>query len=153
MHTRYPCMILSMATRSTRRAGEAIPGPGPDWLQKIRRAPPHPGSVFRELYRQHGTDEEISQAECARRMGISINRLNEIEREKRGLSPETAVLLSALTGVTAEFWYQLQANHDLWQAMQSMRSRAKKIKRIYPPKSPSRPREQATVRRLLHSTG
>lgn len=111
-----------------------IPGPGPDWLQKLRTAPPHPGTVFRDFYRQRGTAEEISQAECARRMGMSINRLNEIERGKRGVSAETAVLLSALTGVSAEFWYRLQANHDLWNAMQSMRSRAKKITRIRPPK-------------------
>jgi antitoxin HigA-1 len=126
-------MILSM-TRTTAGPRKSIPGPGADWLQKIRKAPPHPGTVFRKLYRQHGTPEEISQAECARRMGMSINRLNEIERGKRGVSPETAVLLCALTGVSAEFWYRLQANHDLWNAMQSMRSRAKKIPRIYPSK-------------------
>ena len=100
----------------------------------MKTAPPHPGGVFREYYRQAGTEEEISQAECARRMGISLNRLNEIEREKRGVSPETAVLLGALTGASAEFWYTLQCNHDLWNALQSVGPAAKKIKRLRPPK-------------------
>ena len=90
-----------------KRATKSIPV-GPDWLED-QAAPPHAGAVFREFYRQAGTEDEISQAECARRMGMSSNRLNEIEREKRGVSPETAVLLGALTGVSAEFWYRLRA--------------------------------------------
>lgn len=125
-------MMVTRRRPSAKRAASSII-PGPAGLGEMRKAPPHPGGVFRDLYRQAGTDEEISQAECASRMGISVNRLNEIEREKRALSPETAVLLSALTGVSAEFWYQLQANHDLWNAMQATRARAKKIKRIGPP--------------------
>ncbi|MGE0705847.1 MAG: HigA family addiction module antitoxin [Vicinamibacterales bacterium] len=88
-------------------------------LRRFKRPPAHPGEVFREDYRQVGTDEEISQAECARRMGITQNRLNEIERGRRGVSPETAVLLDALTGVSAETWLTMQMRHDLWHAMQS----------------------------------
>jgi addiction module HigA family antidote len=68
-------------------------------------------------------------------MGMSTNRLNEIEREKRGVSAETAVLLGALTRVDAEFWYRLQSHHDLWNALQKVGPQAKKIKPLRPPKS------------------
>lgn len=106
---------------------KSIPMP-PDWLRRMKAAPPHPGIIFREFYRQAGTRDEVSQAECARRMGISINRLNEIERGKRGVSPETAVLLEALTGASAEMWCNLQMHHALWNALKSMRARAQKVK-------------------------
>lgn len=104
----------------------------PDWLHRMKRAPTHPGLTFREMFRQAGTPKEVSQAECARRMGISTNRLNEIERGKRGVSPETAVLFGALTRTSPEFWHKMQGNHDLWHALQRMKSQAKKIKPLYP---------------------
>jgi addiction module HigA family antidote len=112
---------------------KSIPMPA-DWLQRMKRPPTHPGDIFREFYRQAGTEHEFSQAECARRMGMSTNRLNEIERGKRGVSPETAVLISALTNTSAEFWCSLQNNHALWHAYQSTKARAKKIKPLYPKK-------------------
>jgi len=118
-----------MATK-TKRATKSIPL-SPLWLNDMKRAPTHPGEIFRHEFRQAGTAEEVSQAECARRMGISVNRLNEIERGKRGVTPETAVLLSALTGASAQMWTSLQSNHDLWNAMQSMKARAKKIKPMF----------------------
>lgn len=120
-----------------KRATKSIPL-DPLWLKDMKRAPTHPGVIFREYYRQAGTDKEISQAECARRMRMSLNRLNEIERGKRGVSPETAVLLSALTGTSAEFWFKLQGNHDLWNAMQAMKVQAKKIKPLWPAKVPKK---------------
>lgn len=127
-------MIAGMGTKTTKRASQSIPGPGPDFFKKMKRAPSHAGAIFREFYRQAGTDEEVSQAECARRMGMSTNRLNEIERGKRGVTPETALLFSALTGTTAQFWVDIQNAHDLWQAWQKMQPELKKVKRLGPVK-------------------
>jgi addiction module HigA family antidote len=39
--------------------------------------------------------------------------VNEIVRGKRGVSPETAWLLSGALGTTPKFWANLQAQHDL----------------------------------------
>jgi addiction module HigA family antidote len=64
-------------------------------------------------------------------MGMSSNRLNEIERGKRGVSPETAVLFAALTSTEPAFWCRLQSNHELWNAMQSMKAKAKAIKPLW----------------------
>lgn len=122
---------MAMATKTAKREPKNIPGPGPDFFKKMRVAPAHAGGIFREFYRQAGTDQEVSQAECARRMGMSTNRLNEIERGKRGVTPETALLFSAVTGTTAQFWMNLQTAHDLWKAWQTMKPQLKKIEPIF----------------------
>lgn len=83
-------------------------------LAQMRRAPTHPGAMFEEEYRK---PSGISQADAARRMKMSTNRLNEIVKGKRAVTAETALLFEALTGSSAEFWLTLQARHDLWHAM------------------------------------
>ena len=79
----------------------------------LQRPPTHPGAVFEEEYRK---PSGISQAEAARRMGMSANRLNEIVAGKRAVTAETAVLFEVETGVAARFWLQLQLDVDLWAA-------------------------------------
>lgn len=97
-----------------------------DWLAHMRQPPPHPGVYFREI--RQGQASPISTRAAAARMGISNNRLNEIELGQRSVTPETAVLFEAMTGISAETWCKLQMHHDLWHAMQV----AKKIKRLLP---------------------
>jgi addiction module HigA family antidote len=92
------------------------PDRGADLL-RMRRPPTHPGEIFEEEYRK---PSGISQAEAARRMNMSMNRLNEIVKGKRGVTAETAVLMGALTGADPRFWLHLQADHDLWHALQKM---------------------------------
>jgi antitoxin HigA-1 len=60
----------------------------------------------------------ISQVEAARRLGISLNRLNEIVLEKRGVSADTALRLSKLLKTSPQFWMHLQADWDLHQAVE-----------------------------------
>jgi len=98
-----------------------------DWLAQMRQPPPHPGVVFREQFREP-QDPKISTRAAAARMGISNNRLNEIELGKRSVTPETAILFEAMTGFGATAWCKMQMHHDLWHAMQA----AKKIKRLLP---------------------
>lgn len=66
------------------------------------------------------TAEHDAQAEAARRMGMSLNRLNEIVAGKRGVTAETALLFAALTDTTPQLWMHLQADHDLWHALRSV---------------------------------
>lgn len=84
-------------------------------LARMRRAPTHPGEVFEEEFRK---PSGISQAEAARRMAMSTNRLNEIVAGKRGVTAETAVLFGALTNTSPEMWARMQADYDVWHAMQ-----------------------------------
>jgi addiction module HigA family antidote len=60
---------------------------------------------------------DIGQADAARRLGVSLNRLNEIILGKRGISADTALRLSRLLKTSPQFWMRLQADWDLHQAM------------------------------------
>lgn len=102
-----------MSPSKTSTAG-VKPSAGAD-LARMRRAPTHPGEMFEEEYRK---PSGISQAEAARRMGMSTNRLNEIVAGKRSVTADTAILIGALTATSPRFWLHLQADHDLWQALQ-----------------------------------
>jgi addiction module HigA family antidote len=74
------------------------------------RIPTHPGEILlEEFLRPLG----ISQVRLARHLGIPLQRVNEIVRGKRGVTPETAWLLAQALGTTPEFWVNLQSAHDL----------------------------------------
>ena len=60
----------------------------------------------------------IGQVDAARRLGISLNRLNEIVLGKRGITADTALRLARLLKTSPQFWVRLQADWDLHQAMQ-----------------------------------
>ena len=96
-----------------------------------RRSPTHPGEMLlEEFVKPLG----ISQAELAIRLGISYPRLNEIVRGKRGISPNTALRLARVVGMSAEFWLGLQLDFDLWQAKHS--SEAQNIAGLKPLRRP-----------------
>jgi len=59
----------------------------------------------------------VSQADAARRLKISANRLNELVRGKRGMTADTALRLSKWLGTTPQFWLHLQVSWDLWHAI------------------------------------
>ena len=74
-----------------------------------------PGEILLEEYlRPLG----LGQVEAARRLDISLNRLNEIVLGKRGITADTALRLSRLLKTSAQLWMRLQADWDLHQAMQ-----------------------------------
>ena len=61
----------------------------------------------------------ISQSAFAIRLGVSFPRLNKIIRGKRAVTPDTALRLAQVTGMSADFWLGLQSDLDLWHALQS----------------------------------
>lgn len=60
----------------------------------------------------------IGQVEAAKRLGISLNRLNEIVLGKRGITADTALKLARLFEMSPQFWMRLQADWDLHQALE-----------------------------------
>jgi antitoxin HigA-1 len=60
----------------------------------------------------------MGQVEAARRLGVSLNRLNEIVLGKRGISADTALKLARLFKMSPQFWVRLQADWDLHQALE-----------------------------------
>jgi len=74
------------------------------------RIPTHPGEVLLEEFL---APLELSQKALAEHIGVPLQRVNEIVKGRRGVSPETAWLLSRALGTTPEFWMNLQVLHDL----------------------------------------
>ncbi len=58
----------------------------------------------------------VSQYRLAKDIGISARRINEIAHGKRAITPDTALRLGKYLGVSAQFWLNLQARHDLQTA-------------------------------------
>jgi len=65
-----------------------------------------------------------SQPDAARRLGISLNRLNEIILGKRGVTADTALRLARLLKMSPQFWVRLQADWDLHQALERQARKA-----------------------------
>ena len=81
-----------------------------------RRPPTHPGEMLlEEFVKPLG----ITQSALARRLGISFPRLNEVIHGRRGVTPDTALRLSRVVGMSPDFWLGLQQDWDLWHAMRS----------------------------------
>ncbi len=89
------------------------------------RPPTHPGEMLLEEF-LHPLN--MTQVQLAEKIHVSYPRVNEIVNGKRGVTPDTALRLSALFGTSAEFWLNGQRNWDLWHAKRA--PSAKVLKRI-----------------------
>ena len=70
----------------------------------------HPGII---LLKEFLGPMGITQKALAAHIGIPVQRINEIIRGKRGVSSNTAWLLSEALRTSPEFWVNLQATYDL----------------------------------------
>lgn len=85
-----------------------------------KRIPTHPGEILlEEFLKPFG----MSQVALAEHLEIPVQRINEIVKGKRGVTPETAWLLAGAFGTTPEFWLNLQSNHDLVRARPKRKAR------------------------------
>lgn len=77
------------------------------------RKPTHPGEILRlEFMMPLG----ISQTALAKRLGWTQPKVNDIVNERRGITPQTAIVLGMAFCTTPEFWLNLQTACDLWEA-------------------------------------
>jgi addiction module HigA family antidote len=83
----------------------------PDWLGPAIA----PGEILLEEYLK---PLGVRQVEAARRLGISLNRLNEIVLGKRAITADTALRLGRFLKTSPQLWMRLQADWDLHQALQ-----------------------------------
>ena len=79
--------------------------------------PIHPGEIIKEEYL---APLDMSVNALAIALRIPAPRINDVVRQKRAISVDTALRLARYFSTTAQFWLNLQTSYDLKIAQQSM---------------------------------
>jgi addiction module HigA family antidote len=79
-------------------------------MAKNGMRPVHPGEVLREDYL---VPLSMSANALAKALNVPAPRINDIVRERRGVSADTAMRLARYFGGDARSWLNLQAAYDL----------------------------------------
>ena len=90
------------------------------------REPTHPGEV---LLREFLLPLGMTQRDLATAIHVPFQRVNQVVRGKRGITPSTALRLSRFLGTSADFWMSLQLRWDLYQ---TQRTEGEQIESIRP---------------------
>jgi len=93
-------------------------------MQPQNRVPTHPGEILRKEFLAPMGQTQVALAE---HLGVPVQRVNELVRGKRGVTPETAWLLAQALNTTPEFWLNLQASYDL--AVSRPKRRVRRLRR------------------------
>lgn len=75
-----------------------------------RMRPIHPGEVLREEFL---VPLGMSAHALALDLKVPAPRINDIVRERRAVTPDTALRLARYFGNTPQFWLNLQTSYDL----------------------------------------
>jgi addiction module HigA family antidote len=87
---------------------------------------PHPGEHLREEFLP---DYGLTAGSLAKAMGLrDRTRIERLVREAQPVTPDTALRLARVFGTSADFWMNLQAQHDLSAAAIKSRRALKSIK-------------------------
>ena len=70
----------------------------------------HPGEILREEFM---VPLGLTSTELAKHLHTSVPRVNEIVRERRAITADTAMRLSRYFGTSAKLWMNLQTEYDL----------------------------------------
>lgn len=98
-------------------------------MDEIRNGmrPIHPGEILREEFL---VPLNLSANALAIALGVPAPRINDIARERRGITADTALRLARYFGTSAEFWMGLQADHDLRIAASAANDALSRIRRM-----------------------
>jgi addiction module HigA family antidote len=89
-------------------------------------APITPGEMLKEEFL---AEYRLSQAQLARAISISPNRITEIVNNRRRITADTALRLALYFGNSPEFWINLQSHYDLKIARRKLKpTDARRIK-------------------------
>jgi antitoxin HigA-1 len=77
-------------------------------INKMR--PIHPGEILREEFL---SPLGMSAHALAMELKVPAPRINDIVRERRSITPDTALRLARYFGTTPQFWLNLQTSYDL----------------------------------------
>ena len=97
------------------------------------REPTHPGEMLLEEFLE---PLGLTQRALASAIHVPRQRVNELVRERRGVTPSIALRLSRFFGTSPGFWMNLQLRWDLYHAL---RAEAEQIEDIQPLGLPAAP--------------
>jgi len=82
-------------------------------MVKNNMRPIHPGEILREEYL-----EPLGMTPNALSIHLRVPspRINDVVREKRGITTDTALRLARYFNTTAQYWLNLQTSYELKQA-------------------------------------
>jgi len=92
----------------------------PDVATGKRLEPIHPGETLREEFLQ---PMGISVYKLAQAIKAPRSRINDIVRERRAITTDTALRLARYFGTTPEFWLNLQTRYELDLANRDLRQK------------------------------
>lgn len=92
---------------------------------EMKRRPTHPGEMLRDDFLP---DYGLTVSSLAEAVGVSRQSINELLRERRGVSLEMALRLARLFGNSPEFWLKAQQAVELWDAAQAAKEDVERIK-------------------------
>ena len=100
-----------------------------------KRRPTHPGALLRGMLAEMAEDADaqfqpLTQAELARRLGVSRRTVNELIHERRNMTADMAIRLSRVLKTTPDIWLNLQKAVDLWDAAHANKNEYAKLKPI-----------------------
>jgi addiction module HigA family antidote len=72
--------------------------------------PVHPGEILRTQFME---PQGLSASGLAIRLHVPAPRVNDIVRERRGISPDSALRLARFFRTTPKYWMDLQTDYDL----------------------------------------
>jgi addiction module HigA family antidote len=78
--------------------------------------PPHPGTLLKE---EVIDPLGLSVTDAAARLGMSRVAFSRVLNGRAAISPDLALRLEKAGTGSARSWLVMQANYDLWQAMQT----------------------------------
>ncbi|SNS22702.1 addiction module antidote protein, HigA family [Granulicella rosea] len=73
----------------------------------------------------------ITQTELAEKSGLPRKHVNELCRNRRAVTADTALILGRVFGNSADFWLNTQRRTDLWEALNTP-TRLSRIERAQP---------------------
>lgn len=73
----------------------------------------------------------LTQGELAEATGLPRKHVNELCRDRRAVTADTALILARTLGTTPDFWLNLQRRNEIWSALNSPDRRAR-IERARP---------------------
>ncbi|MCY3571512.1 MAG: HigA family addiction module antitoxin [Chloroflexi bacterium] len=79
------------------------------------RRPTHPGEMLLHEFLQ---PLRLTQRDLAASIHVPFQRVNEVVRGRRGVTPSTALRLAKFFGTSPDFWMNLQLRWDLYHAHQ-----------------------------------